>query len=99
MSREHGGTGHTHEPHGGARGLGWDLLDSIMLGCAVVIGWLLAEQFWRARQARKEGVRFDLTDKGRAAADAPAMTEPGCTHPECKLEHPHAGPAILRDAE
>lgn len=25
----------------------------------------------------------------------PKMTEPGCSHPQCKLSHPHAGPAIL----
>ena len=69
MAHEHGGTTHDHERHGGARGLGWDLLDSVMLGCAVVIGWLLAEQLWRARRARREGVRFDLTDKGRAVVE------------------------------
>lgn len=27
--------------------------------------------------------------------EAPVATEPGCTHPDCILEHPHAGPAIL----
>lgn len=26
---------------------------------------------------------------------APAMTEPGCQHPQCTLQHPHAGPAVL----
>ncbi|MFG3709213.1 hypothetical protein ACGF7U_31405 [Micromonospora sp. NPDC047670] len=25
----------------------------------------------------------------------PVATEPGCTHPDCVLEHPHAGPAVL----
>ncbi|MEV6798540.1 hypothetical protein AB0M91_09350 [Micromonospora rifamycinica] len=29
------------------------------------------------------------------APQAPVATEPGCTHPECVLEHPHAGPAAL----
>lgn len=24
-----------------------------------------------------------------------AETEPGCTHPECVLSHPHPGPAVL----
>lgn len=24
-----------------------------------------------------------------------ASTEPGCSHPQCILEHPHAGPAVL----
>src|SRR5688572_4350048 len=28
-------------------------------------------------------------------SDEVAMTEPGCTHPDCVLDHPHAGPAIL----
>lgn len=28
-------------------------------------------------------------------AQAPAMTEPGCTHPACTLTHPHAGPTVL----
>jgi hypothetical protein len=26
---------------------------------------------------------------------APVNTEPGCQHPECTLEHPHAGPAVV----
>lgn len=24
------------------------------------------------------------------------VTEPGCSHPDCKLKHPHAGPAMLK---
>jgi predicted O-methyltransferase YrrM len=28
--------------------------------------------------------------------EGPVETEPGCQHPECTLEHPHAGPAVLR---
>lgn len=24
------------------------------------------------------------------------VTEPGCSHPDCKLKHPHAGPAVLK---
>lgn len=27
--------------------------------------------------------------------DAPVATEPGCQHPNCTLDHPHAGPAVL----
>lgn len=27
---------------------------------------------------------------------APVSTEPGCQHDECVLDHPHAGPAVLR---
>lgn len=29
----------------------------------------------------------------------PAMTEPGCSHPDCVLDHPHAGPALLTEAD
>lgn len=25
----------------------------------------------------------------------PVATEPGCAHPDCVLEHPHDGPAVL----
>lgn len=28
-------------------------------------------------------------------AEGPVGTEPGCTHPQCRRRHPHAGPAIL----
>lgn len=28
--------------------------------------------------------------------DAPVSTEPGCRHAECKLDHPHDGPAVLQ---
>lgn len=27
--------------------------------------------------------------------DGPVSTEPGCLHPACVLDHPHAGPAVL----
>jgi len=27
--------------------------------------------------------------------DEPVSTEPGCLHPSCVLDHPHAGPAVL----
>lgn len=30
---------------------------------------------------------------------APASTEPGCQHPDCVLDHPHAGPAELARRE
>jgi hypothetical protein len=91
--------GREHSHGGSAPGLGWDLLDSIVAGAAIACALLLGElavKAWRERQAR---VRYDLTPEGLAAAQArqaPAATEPGCTHPLCKLEHPHAGPAILR---
>lgn len=95
MAHTHGGPD-DHQPHGGAGGLGWDLLDSIMLGCFVVTSAMLAElavKHWRARR-----VRYNLTPAGLAVTE-PAMTEPGCSHPECKLDHPHAGPAILREPD
>lgn len=64
------GDGHTHEPHGGARGFGWELLDSIMLGCFVVIAGLLAEHAYKAwRLHRANRVRYDLTPAGRAATE------------------------------
>ena len=31
-------------------------------------------------------------------SDVPVSTEPGCLHPGCVLEHPHAGPAMLKEA-
>lgn len=42
----------------------------------------------------------DLAAMAAAAAlidapEAPVSTEPGCTHPDCVLRHPHPGPAIL----
>lgn len=72
MGHTHGGHSHDSQRHGGAGGLGWELLDSIMLGCAVVVATLLAEmlfQVWRER--RTAGVRYDLTPEGAAAATAP----------------------------
>lgn len=32
---------------------------------------------------------------GSTSPEAPVATEPGCTHPDCVLLHPHDGPAIL----
>jgi hypothetical protein len=29
--------------------------------------------------------------------EGPVPTDPGCTHPDCVLEHPHAGPSILAE--
>jgi len=34
-----------------------------------------------------------ITSEG--VSPSPVATEPGCQHPECVLEHPHAGPAEL----
>lgn len=31
--------------------------------------------------------------------EEPASTEPGCQHPDCVLDHPHAGPAELARRE
>lgn len=65
----HGDTDPGHDSHGGSRGLGWELIDSIVLGCFVVICGLLAEIAYRHWRARRTGVRFDLTPKGHAAAE------------------------------
>jgi hypothetical protein len=32
---------------------------------------------------------------GDDAPAGPVATEPGCSHPQCRRQHPHAGPAIL----
>jgi len=66
MAHTHGGPD-DHQPHGGAGGLGWDLLDSIMLGCFVVTSAMLAElavKHWRARK-----VRYNLTPAGLAVTE------------------------------
>lgn len=100
MTHTHGDDTPEHSHGGSARGVGWELLDSIMLACFVVVAAILAELLYKAWVAHQAGVRYDLTQQGRAATEAPAApvtTEPGCTHPLCKLEHPHAGPAELRE--
>lgn len=62
------GDGQPHEHHGGARGgLVFDLLDALMLGAFVVCCGLLAEIAWKSWRAHR--VRYDLTEKGRAATD------------------------------
>ena len=96
MSGDHG-DGQGHHSHGGSGGLGWNLLDTVVAAATTVLAGLLAEMLWRSWRVRQQGVRFNLTPQGRAATDAAVMTEPGCTHPLCKLEHPHAGPAVLRE--
>jgi len=67
--------GHTHgdgspeHSHGGsAPGLGWHLLDVLMLVCAVIVLGLWAEVLWKAwRAQRAEGIRYSLTPEGQAA--------------------------------
>ena len=77
MAHTHGETGPGRESHGGTHGLGWELLDSIMLGCFMLTAGLLAElAYKRWRASRLEGVRFDLTPAGRA------VTEPAEPTPE-----------------
>jgi len=61
----HGDDG--HHSHGGSGGLGWDLLDSIMLGCFVVVASIGAELLYRTWRASRAGVRYDLTPAGLAA--------------------------------
>lgn len=70
MSAEHGGHTHGPEHHGGARGLGWEVLDSIMAACFAIAMYLLGEQLWAAYKDRRDRVRYDLTEEGRAAAEA-----------------------------
>jgi predicted O-methyltransferase YrrM len=37
-----------------------------------------------------------ITSEGvTPSPESPVETEPGCLHPECTLDHPHAGPAVL----
>lgn len=42
--------------------------------------------------ARVDYARLDEREEPPAA---PVATDPGCSHPECTLDHPHAGPAVL----
>lgn len=65
-----------HDHHGGGRGLTWELLDSIILGCFMLVCGLLAEMAYRSWRARRSGVRYDLTPAGHAA------TEPTPDQPE-----------------
>lgn len=99
MAHTHGDGTPEHSHGGSARGLGWELIDTIVLCCAVVASAILAELLYKAWRDRQAAARYDLTEQGRAVTEpappAPAMTEPGCTHPRCTLEHPHAGPAVL----
>ena len=64
MAHTHGDAGPEHSHGGSAQGIGWDLLDSIVLGCAVVIAGILTELLYKSwRDGR---VRYDLTPQGRA---------------------------------
>lgn len=71
MAHTHGENSGGHESHGGTHGLGWSLLDSLMLFCAMFTIGLLVEMGLRQWRARRLGVRYDLTPAGRAATDQP----------------------------
>ncbi|MEV0805732.1 hypothetical protein [Micromonospora sp. NPDC050200] len=45
--------------------------------------------------ARHKPTEADAAPAGDTVPEGPVSTEPGCTHPNCVLEHPHAGPAVL----
>jgi hypothetical protein len=69
MAHTHGGDEEGHDHHGGGRGLAWELLDSIMFGCFLVVAGLLGEQLYKSWRASR--VRYDLTPAGLAATDTP----------------------------
>lgn len=67
MTHDHGGSVPAEHSHGGsARGAGWDLIDGIVLGCALGVAGILAELAWKAWREQQRA-RYDLTDLGRAA--------------------------------
>lgn len=72
MSTAHGGA-EGHHSHGGSGGLGWNLLDSIMLAASIALACLLVELLI---QARRERVRYNLTPQGQAAASRPGDPYP-----------------------
>jgi hypothetical protein len=73
MAHTHGDAGQGHHSHGGSGDLTWQVLDAFVACAATVFVLLLIDLVVRAR---REGVRFDLTDKGRAATErAPAEPE------------------------
>jgi hypothetical protein len=88
----HSGGAEGHETHGGSRGLGWELLDSIMLACFVVLAAILGEQLYRSWRAHR--VRYDLTPEGRAAAV-------GDVHPHSgvRIDTSYLGPTGDGDAD
>ena len=69
MATEHGGTDPGQHSHGGSAGLGWELLDTIVTAAVVTFVCLLVDLLWRARQAKLDGVRYDLTPEGLAVAE------------------------------
>lgn len=83
MAHTHG-DGDGHQPHGGAGGLTWQLLDSVMLACAVVIGWLLAEQAWRWWTSRP--VNYTLTPDGLSATEKHDEPGPAPSGPDSAAE-------------
>lgn len=51
--------------------------------------------------AQVVALAFSAIDHPQSGArpEGPVGTEPGCTHPECILDHPHDGPAQLAPAD
>lgn len=79
MGHDHGDGSPEHSHGGSAPGLGWTLLDGLMLVCALIVCGLLAEVAWKAWQAKRAGrVRYSLTPEGEAATTpTPRVGEPG----------------------
>lgn len=64
----HGDRAAPDHSHGGSgRGLGWELLDTIVATAAIAIVCILSEILFRAWQERRAQVRYDLTPEGAAA--------------------------------
>lgn len=86
MTHTHGDSDPGHDRHGGDHGLGWELLDSIMLGCAMLTAGLLAEMLYKRWRAAR--VRYDLTPAGLAVTNphtcSTTTTEALCA--ACKTE-------------
>jgi hypothetical protein len=51
---------------------------------------------WVGVRSELIGIREEIAVAAKDSKPAaPVSTEPGCSHPDCVLDHPHAGPAIL----
>jgi hypothetical protein len=78
-----------------------------VLAAAAVLGgvaagiWLIRSAATRIRRADRDAtddkIRSARLRAQPPAPGAPVPTDPGCLHPRCILDHPHAGPAILHD--
>ena len=50
----------------------------------------------RTTAITSEGVSPSPEDDWMTDPEGPVETQPGCQHPDCTLDHPHAGPAVLK---